>query len=69
MISNDGPGREVETMDGRVFTMGFSTAEPDGYMSVCQAAAGIIRLISSRQRYAFNLARLKTSPPVEPVTL
>jgi len=67
LISDDGPGREVETMDGHPFTMGFSNAEPGGYMSVCQAADGIIHLISSRQHYAFNLAWLKTPPPDEPL--
>jgi hypothetical protein len=65
LISDDGPGREMETMDGRPFTMGFSSAEPGGYLSVCQAADGIIHLISSRQHYAFNLAWLKTPPPAE----
>ncbi len=69
LISDDGQGREVETMDGRLFTMGFSSAEPGGYMSVCQAADGIIHLISSRQHYVFNLAWLKTPPPAEPCTL
>jgi len=69
LISDDGPGRQVETMDGRPFTMGFSNAEPGGYLSVCQAADGIIHLISSRQHYAFNLAWLKTSPPAAPLAL
>jgi len=69
LISDDGPGRELETMDGRLFTMGFSSAEPSGYMSVCQAADGIIHLISSRQHYAFNLEWLKTPSPAEPTTL
>ena len=68
LISDDGPGRQVETMDGRPFTMGFSSAEPGGYMSVSQAADGIIHLISSRQHYAFNLAWLKTPPPAAPLT-
>ena len=68
LISDDGAGREVETMDGRLFTMDFSSAEPGGYMSVCQAADGIIHLISSRQHYAFNLEWLKTPPPAEPLT-
>ena len=67
LISDDGPGRELETMDGRPFIMGFNSAEPGGYMSVSQAADGIIHLISSRQHYAFNLAWLKTPPPVEPL--
>ena len=65
LIGDDGPGTEVETMDGRPFTMGFSSAEPGGYMSVCQAPDGIVHLISSRVHYAFNLAWLKTPPPAE----
>ncbi|MFQ6041463.1 MAG: SUMF1/EgtB/PvdO family nonheme iron enzyme [Candidatus Poribacteria bacterium] len=69
LISDDGQGRQVETMDGRLFTMGFSSAEPGGYLSVCQANDGIIHLISSRQHYAFNLEWLKTPPPAEPLEL
>ena len=65
-ISDDGAGREVETMDGRPFTMGFSCSEPRGYMSVCQSADRLIHLISSRQHYTFNLAWLKSPPPSQP---
>jgi len=67
LISDDGVGTEVETMDGRLFTMGFSTAEPGGYLSVCQGLNSVIHLISSRQHYAFNLAWLRTPAPAEPV--
>jgi sulfatase modifying factor 1 len=52
-------------MDGRAFTLGFSSAEPGGYLSVCQAANGVIHLITSRQHYAFNLKWLETRPPAE----
>jgi hypothetical protein len=64
LISDDGPGRPVETTDGRPFTMSASSAEPRGYLSVCQTADGVIQLISSRQHYAFNLAWLKAPGPV-----
>jgi hypothetical protein len=67
LVSDDGPGREVEAMDGNPFTMGFDTAEPLGYLAGCQADNGVIHLISSRQHYSFNLAWLKTVPPSEPV--
>ena len=63
LISDDGPGREVETMDGRPFIMNKSTAEPGGYMTGCQAEDGVIHIISSIQHYAFNLEWLKTAPP------
>ncbi len=69
LISDDGPGREVETMDGRPFTMGFSSAEPGGYMTACQTDDGIVHIISSQQYYAFNLEWLKNPPPAEPVAL
>jgi len=66
LISDDGPGRPVETTDGVLFTLSFTSAEPRGYLSVCQAVDGVIHLISSRQHYAFNLAWLKTPPPASP---
>ena len=66
LISDDGPGREVGTTDGRPFTMSASTAEPRGYLSVCQTPDGVIQLISSRQHYAFNLAWLRMPPPPAP---
>jgi len=69
LISDDGSGREVETMDGRSFTMGFSSAEPGGYMTSCQTDDGIVHIISSQQYYAFNLGWLKNLPPAEPVAL
>ena len=68
LITDDGPGRPVEAMDGRIFTMSITNAEPAGYMSVCQTADGIINLISSRQHYAFNLEWLKTPPQIVTVT-
>jgi hypothetical protein len=66
LVSDDGPGTEVETMDGNPFTMGFSSSEPGGYVSVCQAADGVVHLISSRVHYAFNFAWLREEPPSEP---
>jgi hypothetical protein len=68
LITDDGPGRPVETTDGDLFTLSGSSAEPWGYLSVCQAADGVIHLISSRQHYAFNLAWLTTPPPPLPLS-
>ncbi|MHC4618384.1 MAG: SUMF1/EgtB/PvdO family nonheme iron enzyme [Planctomycetota bacterium] len=65
LVSHDGPDTTHETMDGRPFKLGFSSAEPGGYNSICQAANGVIHLISSRQHYAFNLKWLQTPPPAE----
>ena len=65
LISDDGVDREVETMDGRPFIMGLNSAEPGGYLAVCQAKNGIIHLISSKQHYRFNYAWLKEPPPSE----
>jgi formylglycine-generating enzyme required for sulfatase activity len=63
LISDDGPGREVETTDGHIFEMSASVAEPGGYLSGCQDRTGMIHLISSRQHYSFNLAWLRSPPP------
>jgi len=76
LISDDGPGRPVETTAGGLFTMSQRNGEYRGYMTTCQSADGIIHLLTSRQHYAFNLTWLKTPSPaisyptvnVEPVT-
>ena len=65
LISDDGPERELETMNGQPFTMGFNSSEPGGYMAACQAPDGLIHLISSKQHYTFNLEWLATPPPAE----
>jgi sulfatase modifying factor 1 len=64
LITDGGPARSVDGggNTGR-FTLGPDTAEPRGYMAVCQAADGVIHLISSKQHYAFNLAWLKAAAP------
>ena len=74
LISDDGPSRYIETMDGDPITMDARSAEPTGYLSVCQSAPGkmgsatdgLIHLLSSRQHYAFNLKWLVTPPPIVP---
>ncbi len=63
LITDDSEDRDIETMDGRLFKMGLHSAEPGGYLAVCQGKNGIIHLISSRQHYRFNLAWLKELPP------
>ena len=68
LISDDGPDREVETTDRRTFVMGIRSAEPWGYLSIHQAANGMIHLISSKNHYVFNLAWLQQLPPA-PATL
>jgi hypothetical protein len=67
LVTDDGPPRELEGggNTGR-FTLSATSAEPRGYLSICQAANGVIHLISSKQHYAFNLAWLRTPPPAEP---
>ena len=66
LVSDDGPGRYIETMDGDPITMDARNAEPTGYLSVCQSADGLVHLLSSRQHYAFNLKWLMTLPPTAP---
>ncbi len=62
-VSDDGPGRMVETMDGRFCMMSKTTSEPAGYVASCQGANGLIHLISSRLHHTFNLAWLNTPAP------
>jgi sulfatase modifying factor 1 len=67
LITDGQPDHQVERMDGHLFTMGPNSAEPSGYMSVCQTPDGVIQLITSRQHYAFNLAWLRAKDGIVPV--
>ncbi len=66
LVTDDGPPREVDGggNTGR-FTLGPDSAEPRGYLAVCQSPDGLIHLIGSKQHYAFNLAWLKTPAPAK----
>jgi hypothetical protein len=63
LVSDDGPGRDIETMDGHPVTMDAHYSEFVGYLTVCQSPDSIIHLLSSRNHYAFNLKWLTTLPP------
>jgi sulfatase modifying factor 1 len=65
LITDDGHDHECKTTDGRSFTTGLNSAEPRGYLSVCQAGNGVIHLISSWNHYEFNLKWLQTPPPAK----
>ncbi|MCX7670923.1 MAG: glycoside hydrolase [Anaerolineae bacterium] len=60
LVTDGGPEREIDGggNTGR-FQLSRTTAEPRGYLAVCQAADGVIHLITSKNHYAFNLAWLK----------
>ena len=58
LVSDDGPNRSIEAMDGIPCIMGPRNAEVNGYLTACQSADGRIQLITSTNHYSFNLARL-----------
>ena len=64
LITDDGPPRQVDGggNTGR-FTLSHESAEPRGYLSICQTPDGVIQLITSKQHYDFNLAWVKTPAP------
>ncbi len=67
LVSDDGPPRTVDGGGNTgPFTMSATSAELRGYLSISQAANGVIHLISSKQHYAFNLCWLNTPPPAPP---
>ncbi|XP_065187039.1 uncharacterized protein LOC135817730 isoform X2 [Sycon ciliatum] len=66
-ISDDGKGRKVETLDGKLFELSYKEGEPLGYMSARQSPVdGMVHVISSRQYYRFNVDWLLSLPPVPP---
>ena len=58
LVSDDGPNRIVEALDGTPCIMGPRNAEVNGYLTACQSADGRIQLISSTNHYSCNLAWL-----------
>ncbi len=63
LVTDDGPARMVRTTDGQPFEMSRYSAEPRGYLSVCQGTNGVIHLISSINHYAFNLKWVEVGAP------
>jgi hypothetical protein len=63
LISDDGPGRAVETTAGALFTMSRRNGEYRGYVTTVQGPDGLINLLTSRQHYAFNLKWLMMPSP------
>ena len=58
LVSDDGPNRSIEAMNGIPCIMGPRNAEVNGYLTACQSADGRIQLITSTNHYSFNLAWL-----------
>ena len=63
-VTDSNSDHGINTIDGGRVRMSTDTAEPLGYLSVCQGLDGVIHLISSRLHYSFNLAWLEDAPPV-----
>jgi hypothetical protein len=63
LVTDDGPGRAVETTAGAMFTMSQRNAEYRGYMTTVQSDDGLIHLLTSKEHYAFNLKWLMTPAP------
>jgi hypothetical protein len=66
LVFDDGPAREIQTMDGHMIEFSPHSSERVGYLSVCQTPDGLIHLLSSRQHYTFNLKWLTTRQPAAP---
>ena len=63
LITDDGPGRPVESTNGGLFTMSAGNSEYQGYCNGCQSSDNLIHIISSRQHFTFNLKWLMTPAP------
>ena len=60
-VTSGDPSRGALTIDSGPIRMSATSAEPQGYLSVCQAPDGVIHLISSINHYAFNTSWLNES--------
>ena len=68
LVSDGGPDRVIEAMDGIPCTMGPRHAEINGYLTACQSADGRIQLISSSNHYSFNLPWLVAAMRLYPLS-
>ena len=63
LVTPGGPARRAVGGDNGLFLLDAHHAELGGYMASCQEANGRIDLITSKNRYAFNLAWLRQGSP------
>lgn len=66
LVTDDGPPRQIASLNGHLITMSPHNTESVGYLAVCQTPDGVIHLLTSRQHFAFNLKWLQTRPPEAP---
>ena len=66
VVSDGLPEHAALTIDGGRIRMSPDTAEPQGYLSVCQSRDGLIHLISSINHYSFNSAWIRQGQPKGP---
>ncbi len=64
LVTPGGPPRDQGSTDNSIFQLSAVSAEPKGYLALCQATDGMIHLISSKLHYSFNLAWLREMPAV-----
>ena len=62
LLTPGGPERKVNGIDRLEFTLNDTSAEPSGYLAICQTRDGRVQLVTSRNHYVFNLTWLKTQP-------
>jgi hypothetical protein len=63
LVTDDGPGRQIATLNGMPVTLDAHRSEFAGYLAVCQGIDGMIHILTSRQHYSFNLEWLLEKPP------
>ncbi|MHC4623230.1 MAG: SUMF1/EgtB/PvdO family nonheme iron enzyme [Planctomycetota bacterium] len=66
LVTDDGPARQVGSLNGEPIIMSPHNTESVGYLAVCQTPDGVIHLLTSRQHYALNLKWVMTLPPAAP---
>ncbi|HYF36767.1 MAG TPA: hypothetical protein VD994_15840, partial [Prosthecobacter sp.] len=59
LITSGGPARETSSIDRVRFVLSDTSAGDRGYLALTQARDGRIHLISSKNRYVFNLSWLE----------
>ncbi|MHC4474493.1 MAG: SUMF1/EgtB/PvdO family nonheme iron enzyme [Planctomycetota bacterium] len=67
LVTDDGPQRQIGSLNGVPVTLSPHTSESVGYLAICQSLDSVIHVLTSWQHYSFNLKWVMTLPPEAPM--
>lgn len=66
LVAENSAPKHFPTLDGKIWLMTNTTAEPEGYLTARQGGDGMIHVLSSRLSYHFTESWIRQPPPDAP---